>query len=269
MSIAKSAKKCKVIAIMNHKGGVAKTTTAVSLAAGLARRGERVLAIDSDPQANFSSNVGEIEPESLEYTLTEVYEDIIKKKNLRLEKYIRHSDEGFDYIASNSNLEMLAISLAGVTHRETQLEKFVEVIRSNYTYILIDCCTSIGLLTQNAILASDSVVIPLQTQFLSVKGLESAIGVVNGLNYEFKKNVAIEGILLTLADKRTNDFKYISNVIHEMYGNEIRVYDAIIPTSVKVAEAAGVGMSIFKYRPKGKVAIAYDEFVREVGGYEE
>lgn len=267
--IAERADKCKVIAITNHKGGVGKTTTAVSLAAGLTRRGERVLVIDSDPQANFTISVGDTEPQEIEITLKTVYEDIISGSMDDPEKYIRHSEEGFDYIPANLDLAAAEMQLTGCAGKELRLSTYINAVRDMYTVILIDCNPSLGVLTQNAMIAARRVLIPVQAQYLAVKGLEGIIQTVFMVREIFQIVIEFEGILITMVDGRTNNSKYICSSIHEMYGEDIRVFDTSIPMSVRASETAGEGLSIYKYDPQGKVTLAYENLVKEVMSYEE
>ena len=162
MSIAKSAEEkneCKVISITNHKGGVGKTSTAVTLAAGLAKRGEKVLVIDSDPQANFTLSVGDDDPQEIEITLKTIYEDIFAGRLKGVKKYVRRSKEGFDYVPANLDLAALEMQLTGCVGKEQRLSEFVDKAKEKYSVILIDCNPSLGVLTQNAMIAAKKILI--------------------------------------------------------------------------------------------------------------
>lgn len=272
MSIAKSAnefKECKVISITNHKGGVGKTSTAVTLAVGFAKRGEKVLVIDSDPQANFTLSVGDEDPQEIEITLKTIYEDIFAGKLKGVKKYVKHSREGFDYVPANLDLAAVEMQLTGYIGKEQRLSEFVNKAKNYYTVIIIDCNPSLGVLTQNAMIAAKRILVPVQAQYLAVKGLEGIIKTVVMLNNILNINIEFEGILITMVDERTNNSKYICQVIRKMYGKNIKVFNSVIPKCVRVEEMPGEGKSLYEYDPKGNATIAYDNLVKEVMNYEE
>lgn len=256
---------CKVIAIANQKGGVGKTTTCISLAAGLSIKGKRTCIIDLDPQGNATQGLG-FDSESIPVTITDILNKIINKDYDIAEEYgVLNHKEGIDLIPSNICLSGMEMSLLAVyIGREKILKRYVDMIRTFYDYIIIDCKPSLDILTLNALVAADSVLIPVQTQFYSARGLEQLLMTISqiisdGLNPKLQ----IEGILFTLVNKQTCNYKQVSELIKEAYGSHIRIYESFIPRSVKAEEAPAAGRSIYEYAAKGNVAQAYRDFVGE------
>lgn len=255
----------KTIAIANQKGGVGKTTTCINLGVGLARQGNKVLLIDFDPQGNTTQSLG-YNPDLLEVTVSNVLEKLITKDyNISSTYGILHSQEQVDLLPANIELATMEIQLLSVfIGREKMLEQYVQMVKGDYDYILIDCKPSLDIITLNALTAADSVLIPVQAQFYSVKGLEQLLNTISqvvsgGLN----SRLTIEGILLTLANPQTNNFKEIAKVVETAYGNHITIYKTHIPRAVTAEEAPAAGKSIFLYDEGGKVSIAYEEFTQE------
>lgn len=175
-----------------------------------------------------------------------------------------HTEEAVDLIAADISLAGLEVSLVNMMSRETILKQFIDSIKDQYDYILIDCSPSLGMLTINALAAADSVIIPVQTQYLSAKGLEQLLQTINKVKRQINPRLRIEGILLTMVDGRTNNAKEICNLIRETYGGKIKVFTTEIPRSVRAEETSAAGESIFKYDPGGKVAEAYGKLTKEV-----
>lgn len=261
-------KECQVISVSNQKGGVGKTVTSVNLGIGLAREGKRVLLIDADPQGSLTISLGFHEPDQLEYSLATVMMKIINDECFNVQDGIIHHEEGVDILPGNIELSGLEVSLVGVISRETILKEYVEKARKEYDYIIIDCMPSLGMLTINALVSADSVLIPVQTAYLPVKGLQQLIKTVSRVKRHLNPKIQIEGILLTMLDNRTNYAKDISQQIREAYSASINVFDVEIPMSVRAAETSAVGSSIYLYDPKGKVSFAYTALIKEVIDHE-
>ena len=255
---------CKVIALTNQKGGVGKTTTAVNLGVGLAKQGKKVLLIDADAQANLTMALGYNRPDDLPFTLSTVMQDIIDDKTVDVSQGIIHHEEGVDLIPSNIELSGLEVRLINALSRESVLKTYVNEVKRDYDFVLIDCMPSLGMITINSLAAADSVVIPTQPHYLSAKGLELLLRTVSKVKRQINPRLRIDGILMTMVMPRTNISKDIISSVKSAYGQKIRVFDTQIPHSVRAVEATAEGKSIFAYDKGGKVAAAYDQFAKEV-----
>ena len=255
---------CKVIALTNQKGGVGKTTTAVNLGVSLAKQGKKVLLIDADAQANLTMALGYSRPDDIPITLSTVMQSIIDDKAFDVSQGILHHNEGVDLLPSNIELSGFEVRLINAMSRERILKTYVNEVKRDYDFVLIDCMPSLGMITINSLAAADSVVIPTQPHYLSAKGLELLLRSVSMVKRQINPKLKIEGILLTMVDSRTNYAKEISALIREAYGNNIKVFSTDIPRSVRAAEISAEGRSIFKHDPKGKVAEAYRVLTKEV-----
>lgn len=253
-----------ILAVVNQKGGTGKTTTCGNLGIGLAQSGKRVLLVDVDPQGSLTISLGYPNPDELEMTLTELMTKMMQDLPVMPEDGILHHQEMVDLIPANIALAGLEVSLVNVMSRETVLKQLLSQFRDRYDYILLDCSPSLGMLTVNALAAADDVLIPVQAQYLSAKGLEQLLQTVNRVRSKINPQLHTLGILLTMVDSRTNYAKEISSLIRDTYGSQIRVFDTDIPRSVRAAETSAEGKSIFLHDPKGKVADAYRILTREV-----
>lgn len=259
---------CKVIAITNQKGGVGKTTTTVNLGIGLVQEGYRVLLIDADPQGSLTVSLGFRDPDNLPYTLTTVLKNVIDDTLIHKEaEFLRHN-EGVDLLPCDIELSSLEVTLFNTMSREFMLKRYVDEIRKDYDYILIDCMPSLGMLTINALVAADSVIIPSQPSFLSTKGLGLLMQSISKVKRQINPDLKIDGILLTMVNDRTNNAKDIISALRSGIGTVVRVFDTEIPSSVRVAESSLEGKSIFAHEKDGKVAAAYEQFSKEVESIE-
>ena len=255
---------CKVIAITNQKGGVGKTTTTVNLGVGLAKDGHRVLLIDADPQGSLTVSLGIKDPDSLDESIATVMTASIEDMQLPPETGIIQHDEGVDLMPSNIELSGIETGLFNTMSREFVLRNYINTVKHNYDLILIDCMPSLGMMTINALVASDSVIIPSQPNFLSTKGLNLLLRSISKVKRSINPALRVDGILLTMVDSRTNNAKDIISSLRQSVGQNIRVFDTEIPHSVRAAESALAGVSIFTHDRNGKVAAAYENLTKEV-----
>ena len=242
---------CRVIAVANQKGGVGKTTTCVNLGIGLAREGKKVLLIEADAQGSMAVSLGIQEPDELDETLVNIMEKLI-------------NEEGVDFIPANIELAGLETSLVNVMSREMVLRQYICGIKKQYDYILIDCMPSLGMITINALVAADRVLIPVEAAYLPVKGLQQLIKTIGRVHRKLNPELSIMGILFTKVDRRTNFAKDIAAQIREVYGNKIHIFANCIPMSVRAAETTAEGKSIYLHDPKGIVAEGYHYLTGEV-----
>ena len=254
---------CKVIAITNQKGGVGKTTTAVNLGIGLARTGKKVLLVDADPQGSLTVSLGVKTPDELSISIATLMQDIIEDKAIPEDYGIIHHAEGVDLLPSNIELSGFEVGLINVMSREYVLRDTLVPLKQKYDYILIDCMPSLGMMTINALVAADSVMIPSQASFLSTKGLYLLMRSITKVKRQINPKLRIDGILLTMVDSRTNNAKTIINSLRQT-GDNLRIFDTEIPFSVRAAETSIEGKSIFAHDGNGKVAGAYEQLAKEV-----
>ena len=244
----------EIIAIANQKGGVGKTTTSVNLAKALVMRRKKILLIDIDPQANCSSGMG------VENSASNIYDVLIRGS---LAGAVTARDHFPDIVPSTRDLTGAEIELVGMDGREYQLKKALDAVKSNYDYIFIDCPPSLGLLTINALTASDSLLIPLQCEFYALEGLGKLLNTLKYVRDAFNEHLRIKGVVLTMYDSRLNLTAQISDEIKNFFGDNL--FSSVIPRNVRLAEAPSFGKDIFEYDRHSAGAVSYmklgDEFL--------
>ena len=256
--------KSRTIAICNQKGGVGKTVTAVNLGIGLARQGKRVLLVDVDAQGSLTASLGYQHPDQLEETLATVLGKIIEDKPLEPGEGIIHQKEGIDLLPANIDLAAMEVTLVNIMSRETILREYLKTVRDQYDVILLDCCPSLGMLTINALSAADEVLIPMQAHYLSLKGMEQLMRTIARVKRQINPKLTISGILITMADMRTTYSQGIMELLRDTYGGRLKIFDTVIPRSIRAAETSAEGKSIFVHDPSGKVSAAYEALTMEV-----
>ena len=254
----------KVIAIANQKGGVGKTSTTVNLGAGLVRQGFDVLLVDMDSQANLTMALGFQNPDEMQFTIANVLQKAVREDTIIPEEGILTNEEGIDLMPSNVQLSGVELSLINEYGREAVLKQYIDAVRLNYDYILIDCAPSLSVLTINALVAADSVLIPTQPQYFSMAGIQMFYDTFCKVKRKMNPSLQIEGVLVTMMDNRPNFTKDLVAQLRESYGDTFKVFDTEIPTSIRMSESSARGRSIFAYDRKNKVAAAYEKLTREV-----
>ena len=254
----------QIIAIANQKGGVGKTTTCANLGIGLAQSGKKVLLIDGDPQGSLTISLGNPQPDKLPFTLSDAMGRILMDEPIRPGEGILHHPEGVDLMPADIQLSGMEVSLVNAMSRETILRQYLDMLKGQYSHILIDCQPSLGMLTVNALAAANRVIIPVQAEYLPAKGLEQLLQTINKVRRQINPKLQIDGILLTMVDSRTNFAKEISALLRETYGSKIKVFTSEIPHSVRAKEISAEGKSIYAHDPNGKVAEGYKNLTKEV-----
>jgi len=251
----------RVISIANQKGGVGKTTTAINLASALAASELPVLLIDSDPQGNSTTGVGVSKTENRKTLYNVLIDDTPACEAITATEF-----EGLSLLPADQNLVATNLDLVDVKERERRLQIALKDVRKEFAYILIDCPPALDLLTLNALVASDSVLIPIQCEFFALEGISQLIDTVDRVKEAFNPALRVEGVLLTMYDDRTNLTRQVEADLRDFFGKE--VFKSIIPRSVRLAEAPSFGKPILAYDPRSKGAEAYIQLAKEILAHE-
>ncbi len=248
-----------VLAVVNQKGGVGKSTTALNLSAALARKGRRVLLVDLDPQGNATSGLG-IPKDRLRAS---VYEVLLRHLPLRA-VVLPTAVEGLEVAPSTVELAGAEVELAGAEDRETRLREVLEEVQDRYDLIVVDCPPSLGLLTLNALAAADRALLPIQCEYYALEGLSLLLRTLDLVRNALNPGLRIGGVVLTMYDSRTNLSEQVAREVRAFFGEE--VFRTVIPRTVRLAEAPSHGQPIFLYDPQSRGALAYEALAEEVAG---
>jgi len=255
---------CRVISVVNQKGGVGKSVTSTNLGIGLARKGQKVLIVDLDSQASQTVSLGWRLPDELPTTIATQINKVMENKPFDAHEGILQHSEGIDLVPSSIELSAMEMRMVNAISREYILRNFLDELKPSYDTIVLDCPPTLGMMTINALAASNSTIVPVQPEYLSVVGMTQLFDTVNLVKRQINPNLQVEGVLITLANMRTNLAKNTVAIIKEAYGGNVRIFPQPIPYSTKVKEASASGKSIFSYEPKGNAAFAYEQMVKEV-----
>lgn len=253
---------CRVISLCNQKGGVGKTTSSVALSAVLADMGYRVLLIDNDPQANSTEYLGKMQADGMQITIASIFEDLISFRPVPRGKGIVKTNEGFDLLPCDNTYSGVEVALVSVMNREYFMRKYIDDIRDLYDFILIDNPPNLGMLTVNALTASDELLIPAEAQTFSSLSVQQLLHTVEMIRQFPNPNLIVDGMFLTRFDGRRKEDRAMQNNFKNAIN--LKLLDTTIPISVKASEAASRKNSVFKYAPKCTVSMAYVELAREV-----
>ena len=252
----------RVFAIANQKGGVGKTTTAINLAAALAANDLRVLVIDADPQGNATSGLGVAKDPNR----PSIYHVILGDASAG-DAIIATAFDGLSLISADKNLVGANLELVDIPNREFRLRERIQKIRDQFDFILIDCPPALDLLTLNALIAADSVLVPIQCEFFALEGVSELMDTIDRIRDAFQHPLQVEGILLTMYDDRTNLTRQVANDLREFFSDQ--VFTTIVPRSVRLAEAPSFGKPILAYDPRSKGAESYIQLAKEVLAHEQ
>lgn len=255
---------CRTIAVANQKGGTGKTATTASLGVALARRGQRVLLVDTDPQGDLTKSLGWSDPDSLKVTLANHLAAVIEGEGLSPREGILPHAEGVDLMPANIELAGMEMPVLMAMSREQLLNVWASPLKADYDFILFDCAPTLGIIPVNAFVASDSVLIPVSAEYLPASAMTGLLKTVGRVRRQINPSLEVEGILVTLYDGRNNLAREVEETIRSQYGSAYRVFDAVVPRAVAAAEAPAAGESVFAYDERGKVARAFERVAEEV-----
>ena len=255
--------KTKVMAVANQKGGVGKSTTVYNLGAGLAIQGKKVLLVDVDPQGDLTKMLGLRKPNDLPLTLGNAMNNIVAGVSGNEHPEIQTHHEGFDFVPGNRTLSAVEVGLVNVMSRETVLRQYIDEIKQDYDYVLLDCRPSLGMLVINALSASDYVLVPVQAEYFAAENMTELVSTVQNIKRHINPKLKIGGVFMTMVND-TNFRKDIVTSVKATYGKHLPIMQAVIPATVRLAEISTANHSIFKHEPKGRAAESYRTLVKEV-----
>ena len=247
---------CRTIAVANQKGGTGKTATTLSLGMALAKSGQRVLLVDTDPQGDLTKSLGWKDPYALGTTIANHLNATIEGASLDPREGILPHEEGIDLMPANIELAGMEMPILMAMSREQLVNMWMSPLKADYDFIIFDCAPTLGIIPINAFVASDSVLVPVSAEYLPASAMTGLLKTVGRVRRQINPSLEVEGILLTLFDSRNNLAREVEETIREQYGSAYRVFDTVIPRAVSAAEAPSVGASIFAYDGRGKVASA-------------
>ena len=247
---------CRTIAVANQKGGTGKTATTLSLGMALAKSGQRVLLVDTDPQGDLTKSLGWKDPDALGTTIANHLNATIEGASLDPREGILPHEEGIDLMPANIELAGMEMPILMAMSREQLVNMWMSPLKADYDFIIFDCAPTLGIIPINAFVASDSVLVPVSAEYLPASAMTGLLKTVGRVRRQINPSLEVEGILLTLFDSRNNLAREVEETIREQYGSAYRVFDTVIPRAVSAAEAPSVGASIFAYDGRGKVASA-------------
>lgn len=254
----------RTIAVAMQKGGVGKTTTTINLAAGLTNLGYRVLAVDLDPQGNLTQHAG-FDPESVSPTMYDILKAELDSQTYDVRDAFLWSEEEFCVLPAQLELSLVELSLMNALSRERMLTTILDDIKSEFDFILIDCSPSLNLLVINALTAANSVIIPVQTEYLAARGASMILSTIETIKQRrLNPELKIEGLLLTMADTRTLLTKDVLEAVKQQFGTEQHIFPAIVKRSIRFGESALAGQSILAYDPQNPGAEAYRQLAEEI-----
>lgn len=256
--------KCEVIAISNQKGGVGKTTTTLNLGVALSKLGKKVLLIDADPQGCLTTHLGYYNETDFSSNIANLIDNSVKNNIINKDDYILHHEENVDLIPSNLDLSVVQLSLVNAMCREYALKNGIKNIKDDYDYVIIDCPPSLDMITINALATADSVIIPVQSQFLAARNTGQLLNTISDVRRKINPELTVKGMLLSLVDKRTNLSRETIKQLQENYGDIVKIYDIQIPKSIKVAEASTTGKSMLFNDRTGIISSVYLSLAKEV-----
>lgn len=255
---------CRTIAVANQKGGTGKTATTLSLGMALARSGQRVLLVDTDPQGDLTKSLGWHDPDALETTLANHLNAMIEGIILDPCEGILSHDEGIDLMPANIELAGMEMPILMAMSREQLVNMWMSPLKADYDFIIFDCAPTLGIIPINAFVASDSVLVPVSAEYLPASTMTGLLKTVGRVRRQINPSLEVEGILVTLSDSRNNLAHEVEETIRRQYSSAYRVFNTVIPRAVSAAEAPAAGMSVFSYGGEGKVARAFERLAEEV-----